>query len=164
MASTPRDAYLEAEVRTATPQRLRLMLIDGALRHARQSLAVWDDPQQRAVRYESLVRCREIVHELYATIRTDECAVAEAVKAIYRFLFQQLAAASLSDDVHKVRDVIGVLEEERETWRRLCAQMPDAPRRESTALGVGREITARDQAPRPALGQDLPAPRFSFEA
>ena len=32
MLPTPRDAYLETQVLTATPQRLRLMLIEGAIR------------------------------------------------------------------------------------------------------------------------------------
>ena len=112
MPTTARDVYLEAQIRTATPQRLRLMLIDGALRFARQSLELWDDEQHREAQYNALVRCRDIVSELYGTIKTDEFPVAERVKAIYLFLFQQLAAASLSHDARKVRDVVRVLEEE----------------------------------------------------
>jgi flagellar protein FliS len=153
MTHSPRDTYLEAQVRTATPQRLRLMLIDGALRFARQTLAVWDDPQQRVACGEALRRCRDIVHELYAAVRADQCPAGKTVKAVYLFLYQQLAAASLTHDRQKVRDAITVLEEERETWRRVCEQMPEPPERD--AGQARREVTARDLPP---LTGAVPAP------
>lgn len=163
MTFSPRDAYLESEVRTATAQRLRLMLIDGALRFARQAVAGWDDPQQQAACREALRRCREIVHELYATVRADQCPAGAAVKALHRFLYQQLAVASLRQDCQKVRDAIGVLEEERETWRLVCQQMPEAAPRDGGR--ACRETTARDLAPQ-ANPPDAAAraPRLSLEA
>jgi len=158
MSSNARDVYLETQIRTATPQRLRLMLIEGALRFARQSLELWEDPQQRDARFDALSRCRSIVSELYATIKTEGFPVAATVKAIYLFLFQQLAEASFSKDPQKVRGVIRVLEQERETWQQLCAKMPEPPARDhSVPLGC-QEITA------PHL-PNLPLPdRFSLEA
>lgn len=158
MSATARDVYLEAEVRTATPQRLRLMLIDGALRFARQSLERWENEQQREARFTALVRCREIVSELYGTIKTDGLSVTEHVKAIYLFLYRQLAAASFSNDPQQVRDVIGVLEEERETWQRLCEKMPEPPPRDHAVPLGCQEITASHLP-------NLPSPdRFSLEA
>ena len=41
MDRTAQNAYLEAQANTATPQKLRLMLIDGGLRFARQTLDHW---------------------------------------------------------------------------------------------------------------------------
>ncbi len=163
MTFSPRDAYLESEVRTATPQRLRLMLIDGALRFARQALAVWDDPQQQVACRAALVRCRDIVHELYAVIRADQCSMGKAVKAVHLFLYQQLAIASLSHDCQKVRAAVSVLEEERETWRRVCQHMPEAAARDGGA--ACRELTARDLPP-PIEPGDAAAslPRLSLEA
>ncbi|MCU0962248.1 MAG: flagellar protein FliS [Pirellulaceae bacterium] len=163
MTHSPRDTYLESQVRTATPQRLRLMLIDGALRFARQALALWDDPQQRVVCREALGRCRDIVHELYATIRADECPAGKTVKAVYLFLYQQLAAASLHHHGQKVQDAIRVLEEERETWRQVCQQMPEAPARAGGA--ACREVTARDLPPLVGLLQaPAQASQLSLEA
>lgn len=158
MSPTARDVYLEAQVRTATPQRLRLMLIEGALRFARQSLALWDDERQREARFDALARCRNIVSELYATIKTEGFPVAAQVKAIYLFLFQQLANASLAKDPEKVRDVVGVLEAERETWQQLCEIMPEPPPHDP-AVPLGCQEITTSQLP------TLPAPaRFSLEA
>jgi flagellar secretion chaperone FliS len=158
MSPTARDIYLEAQVRTATPQRLRLMLIEGALKFARQSLALWDNEQQREARFNALSRCRSIVSELYATIRTAEFPVAQQVKALYLFLFQHLADASFSHDPQKVREAIHVLEEERETWRQLCEKMPEPPPRDHAVPLGCQEITASHLP-------NLPSPeRFSLEA
>ena len=38
MQQPAHESYLEAQVMTATPQKLRLMLIEGAIRFARQTL------------------------------------------------------------------------------------------------------------------------------
>jgi flagellar secretion chaperone FliS len=158
MSPTARDVYLEAQVRTATPQRLRLMLIEGALRFARQSLELWDNDQQLEARFNALTRCRSVVSELYATIKTEEFPVAQPVKALYLFLFQHLADASLSKDPQKVRDVIRVLEQERETWQQLCEKMPEPPPRNHTIPLGCQEITASHLP-------NLPSPdRFSLEA
>ena len=153
MTHTARDAYLEAQVLTATPQRLRLMLIDGALRFARQALDLWGDGEQRQSAYLSLVRCRDIVTELYAAIKADQLAVAQDVKAIYLFIFRRLAEAPTYDDPERIREVIGVLEEERETWRQLCEKMPEAPEPRVLGSFCSEEITARGL---PAIQPDTP--------
>ncbi len=170
MTSIARDTYLETQVLTATPQKLRLMLIDGALRFARQTLEFWDDQTRRELRLNALARCYEIVNELYASIRTDSTPVVSKVKAVYRFLFGQLSLVSVSQDPQILQDVIEVLEVERETWRLVCEAMPEDPR---SGHGVGRgaeEITAQGM---PAIAPQLPffppaslpsAERFSLEA
>lgn len=163
MTLSPRDTYLESQVRTATPQRLRLMLIDGALRFARQALALWDDPHREVAVRDAIGRCRDIVHELYAAIRVDQCPAGPTVKAVYLFLYQQVAAASLTRDSQKLRDTVRVLEEERETWRQVCEQMPEAPARDGGA--ACREVTARDLPPLTnPLAAPGHAPQLSLEA
>ena len=66
-----RERYLEAQVMTATPQKLRLMLIEGAIQHARQALEFerLEQPEQRG---KSISRCRAIVAELLGSIRPDQ--------------------------------------------------------------------------------------------
>lgn len=157
MQQHPRDAYLEAEVRTATPQRLRLMLIDGALRFGRKALDRWGDGQQSAESYEALARCRSIVAELAGSIRVDQ-PLAKQVQDIQLFLFRQLAEAPTHNDPDRLRRVIEVLEVERETWRQLCEQMPDAPAKEEPV----QEITASDMPAITAQPGEEPGPGALF--
>ncbi len=170
MPRTARDTYLETEVRTATPQKLRLMLIEGALRFARQAVEYWDDPEHPDRRYDALARCHDIVSELYAAIRTDDLPVAGQVKSIYQFLFGQLALVTMRHDPKILQDVIEVLEMERETWRQVCEKMPEDPRREQGPQRGCPEISA---AGMPAIEpqtpgiphSNLPAmERFSLDA
>jgi flagellar secretion chaperone FliS len=160
MAFSARDVYLETQIRTATPQKLRLMLIEGALRFAHQAIACWDREEQRGLRCNALARCHDILTELFGSIRADGSPVATNVKAIYRFLFRHLAAATATNDCDKMRDVVRVLEQERETWRQVCEKMPEPPLAPDDALSAGREITARDC---PTFGLPASAP-FSLEA
>ena len=66
--------YLETEINTATPQKLRLMLIAGALRHARRTLGLWEEGNFEAA-LESLIRCRDIVAELLNRLAGQGAAV-----------------------------------------------------------------------------------------
>ncbi len=169
MHQTARDAYLEAETRTATPQRLRLMLIDGAIRFARLALENWTSERMSPDSYQALVRCRSIITELCGSIKADN-PVAQKVKEVYLFLFRQLAEAPAYNDPQRIRDVIEVLEEERETWRQVCEKMPEVPHREDAALHGCQEITAtgmravEPHAPGIPAAASPPIDRFSLEA
>lgn len=126
MNATIRDAYLEAQVTTATPQRLRLMLIEMALRRLRAALASWQAGQQEAG-IADVRRCREIMTELIGGIQPDGQPLTNRVLGIYLFLFNALVEAEMSQDERRVNEVIGVLEEERQTWQAVCEQMPERP-------------------------------------
>lgn len=126
MDSNARESYLEAQILTATPQKLRLMLIDGAIRFARQTLRSWAEAKQEEA-IVSLVRCRAIVTELLSSIRPDKTPFTQKVTGVYVFLFQALADAQLRRDPRRVEEIIEVLEIDRETWRQVCEQMPDRP-------------------------------------
>jgi flagellar protein FliS len=123
MSSTP-EIYLEMQVSTATPQRLRLMLIDGALRQARRTAELWRDGQFDSS-LEALIRCREIVGELIAGIDKEASPLASQVSSVYVFLFSLLTEVQQTRDGQQLAAIIRVLEEERETWRQVCEQVPD---------------------------------------
>jgi flagellar protein FliS len=136
-----RDIYLETQVHTATPQKLRLMLIDGALRYSRRTLELWRERDLDQA-LESLIRTRDIVSELIAGIETDASPLARQVGNLYAYLFSALTEARQTRDEHQLAAVIRVLEEERETWRQLCEQLPDRPVPPPTAAFSIREELA----------------------
>lgn len=120
------QTYLEAEISTATPQKLRLMLIEGALRFAKQTAGYWEQNQFEPG-WEALVRCRDVVSELIGGVKTDGSELARQVLAIYLYLHRTLTTAQADRSLALMGDVIRVLEEERETWRTVCQTMPEAP-------------------------------------
>src|SRR5262249_14833412 len=116
----------ETQVTSATPQRLRLMLIEAALRRARTAHEAWNENRPDEA-HTAFAHCREILAELIAGIRPDDSPLAKQVLGIYLFLFSAATEAELTKDGHRLQDIIRVLEEERTTWQAVCEQMPERP-------------------------------------
>jgi flagellar protein FliS len=126
LESSVRDAYFETQINTATPQRLRLMLIEGALRDVRRAQAAWQAADMDAGR-AAIDHCREIVAELIAGIRPEQTQTAKKVLGLYLFIFSALVEAQASGDVVRLAEVVRILDEERQTWQEVCQQMPERP-------------------------------------
>jgi flagellar protein FliS len=126
MDAAIRDAYLQTQIVTATPQRLRLMLIEETIRrlHAAQAAFAADRRDQAA---QALSACREVLAELLAGVQPDQSPVARRVQAIYVFLYSTLVEAQFGPDPGRLPDMLRVLEEERLTWQAVCEQMPHRP-------------------------------------
>jgi len=159
MSTNGRDAYLQTQVLTATPQKLRLMLIDGAIRQAHQILQFWEENNfDQAM--QSLTRCREIISELLSSIKSDGSEITQKTSGIYIYLFRTLTESQVEKQRKCIEDVISVLEVERNTWRQLCEQMPDAPDRSGMAENEPKEITVSNSE---AILTGPHAPATSFE-
>ena len=114
------DKYFENQVFTATPQRLRVMLIDGALHYARKAAMHWEQGRNYEAG-EAIVGCQRIVTELLRGLRSDIAPDLVAnVAALYNFVFRSLIEAGLKRDPGKLGDAVRVLEIDRETWRQVC--------------------------------------------
>jgi flagellin-specific chaperone FliS len=161
------STYLENEVFSATPQKLRLMLVDGALRFARQTIEHWKRNESDAAA-NALARCRQIVMELFASVRTGREAcetiidqalarprqrqrdieslheITRNTAAIYLVVLRQMSEAQLHSDAAKLEAVIRVLQVERETLRLVSEQLPHAP--QLTTPRPGAEITSTHAA------------------
>ncbi|MEX2188154.1 MAG: flagellar export chaperone FliS [Pirellulales bacterium] len=125
MTCEARRAYVAAELQSASPQRLRWMLIEATIsdvRKARETALAGD----WAVAGESFVRARRAVVELLTSVDVnstgDEGELARRVRALYAFLFRQLTEAQLYRDPRRLDDVLKILSLERETWRQVCDQ------------------------------------------
>jgi flagellin-specific chaperone FliS len=137
---TPHDPYRETQILPATPQRLRLTLVEEAIRRARLTAELWREARDHQA-LESLIGCRAIVSELLAGVREGESPLAKQVVALYVFLFQLLTRAQVTRDVAALDTAIRVLEEERQTWSQLCLQYADAPVHGARSLEV-EEVAA----------------------
>ena len=167
MSSAICESYLETQVNTATPQRLRLMLIERALRKAKSAQEAW---QRGDVKHatETITQSRDIVTELIAGIQPDQSPLAKQVLGIYLFLLSTLAEAQFSRDHTRLTDIIRVLEEERQTWQAVCETMPDRP---TTMHSSSNEELAPQRVDgawslnyRGASAPDRPTSAFSIEA
>lgn len=132
MATEARRAYVEAQLHTAPPQRLRLMLIEAAIgfvaaasEHARVT--------QWAIAGETFVQARRAVIALLESVNSPpvetsraENVLAEKIRALYGYVFRLLTEAQLYRDSERLDDALRLLEMERETWREVC-QRTESP-------------------------------------
>jgi flagellar secretion chaperone FliS len=126
------DEYLESKVATATPYQLHLMVIDGAIRHARAAQTALEQkklPESRA----ALGQARKFVAELLSGL--DEKRMAEVVvrlRAVFLFALRNLVQADLEHKPQLVADSLSILDEHRQTWLALAERL----KQESPALAV----------------------------
>ncbi|UUO05838.1 flagellar protein FliS [Blastopirellula sp. J2-11] len=137
------NSYLETEVLTATPQKLQMLLIGGAIRFGQQALNLKNDGQDEAA-WEALLRCRGVITEILINLKPNVAPVASQVAGIYLFLFRELSDIQISNQYEKIAALLPVLEEERETWRQVCEVMPEAPEGPREEV---KEITAANSQP-----------------
>jgi flagellar secretion chaperone FliS len=110
------NAYLRTRVMSASPEELRLMLLDGAIKFATQGKEGLERKDYEAS-YNGISQCRNIVFELLTTIREGLAPeLTSNVKALYTFLYTHLLDASVEKSPAKVEEVIELLQYERETW------------------------------------------------
>lgn len=141
LPAAPTTAYLRTRVLTASPEELRLLLLDGAIRFAiqgREGLALRD----YEAAFNGLTQCRAILVELLTTIRPDaDEALAARVRALYTFLFSEVVEASFQKSTERLDHVIRILQYERETWVMLMSRLASERAAGADARGQGEPVS-----------------------
>ena len=119
--STAADAYLEAQVLTASPVKLHLLVIDGGIRaalRARSAILASNWEQMNL----QLTRSRDCVAELLAGLKSDAAPeLTESLKGLFVFVLRNLALADAERSIDRIDDALKVLAIHRETWKEVCA-------------------------------------------
>jgi len=121
--SSTANAYLKTKVMTASPEELRMLLLDGALRFANMAKYGMENKDHEKI-YEGFKQSRAIILELTDTIDPiHDPVLARQVRDLYVFIYGELAKASLNKDIVQLEKAIGMIEYERETWMQLLEQL-----------------------------------------
>lgn len=138
MSADP-NSYFVNEVMTASPQRLRLMLIDGCLRYLQETKLHWEQ-NRFDLGGESIDRARAIVTELITSINREQLLeVTTRLVDLYAYILKTLVEAGITHEAKLIDDVVRVMLIERDTWRLVC------------------ETLAAQQMPAPHIPQSRPA-------
>jgi flagellar secretion chaperone FliS len=110
------DEYLENQVLSASPHQLHLLVVDGAIRFARQGLAALKEQRWEAMG-KTLNRARDCVTELIGGIDAHQGPeVAEHTKTLFLIVYRNFVIAELERNSKKLDDAIHLLHRHRETW------------------------------------------------
>ncbi|WP_438435475.1 flagellar export chaperone FliS [Gorillibacterium sp. sgz500922] len=108
------NRYLETTVATATPAQLLIMLCDGAIRFIRLAMEAMknNQPQEANRQFQ---RAQAIVSEFIITL--DRSApISENLLRLYDYFNRRLIEANMAKDPEPAQEVIGYLQELKETW------------------------------------------------
>ncbi|MEM1165592.1 MAG: flagellar export chaperone FliS [Planctomycetota bacterium] len=116
MAFDVNNPYFRTKVLTASPEQLRLMLIDGGIHFmelGRDALAKKDFEGV----YENISQAKAILLELINALRPEHAPdLCERLSSLYTFMFTELTRASTERSPEVVDKVIELMRFERETW------------------------------------------------
>jgi len=120
---TVANAYLESQVLTASPERLHLMVVDAAIRFARQGEEALEAGDIESA-FSALASSRECVNEILTGIVADpNPELAERLKGLFVFVNQSLARADVNRNPQLVRDALAILQSHRATWQELIERL-----------------------------------------
>jgi len=109
------NPYLEQEVLSASPAKLRYLLLDRAMSLTDVVDTLWKSNQH----FESiqwLIRIREILNELLSGVTDREMELSRQISDLYIFLINMLTRVETSRDPQQLADLRGILAMERDTW------------------------------------------------
>jgi flagellar secretion chaperone FliS len=125
--SDAKRAYTESSVLTAPPERLVVMLYDGAIRFLNQAATALRAGNSR-IFLQRVQRAEAIIDELNMTLDMSRGGeVAERLRSIYTFCNLHLTTATMEGDAEKVDAVVRLLSELREAWQQIAAAPPRTP-------------------------------------
>lgn len=123
-ASGP-NPYLKTKVLTASPEELRLMLYEGAIKfcaQGREALENNDFENSHA----ALMRAQKIVLELSTSLKHDiDPELCGKFGAIYNWIYRLLVDANVKHDPKLVDEAVELLHYERETWQLLISRVAE---------------------------------------
>lgn len=119
--ASARQAYAEASVMTATPERLVVLLYDGAIRFLRQAAAAMQEGKLEAARY-GMRRGEAIIDELNVSLDMEQGELSDRLRSIYLFCKRHLVEATIRRDAAPIEEVCHLLADLRVAWDTVAVQ------------------------------------------
>lgn len=143
-------AYLRTKVLTASPQELRLMLYEGAVKFCRQARHAVAKSDFEGM-YHAIVRAQNIVLELSTSLNHDaDGELCRRLAALYNYIYLRLVDANMERDPAAIDEAIRLLDFQRETWTMALRKLEDE--KAAPPAHPGSPAVLASIGPRPAGG------------
>ena len=119
------NQYKKASVETVAPEKLLLMLFDGALKNVNNAKKAIEKKDINLA-HQEIMKTEDIIIELMSTLNMDY-EISHSLFALYEYLLNQLTQANCKKDIDLLNEVEEFLKEIRETWAEAAKKIKTAP-------------------------------------
>jgi len=117
--------YKKATYETASPEKLLIMLYDGAIRNIKNAQnAIANNDINLA--HLQIMKTEEIIIELMSTLNMDY-EISKSLFNLYEYFYQQLVQANIKKDVELLKQVESFFSELRDTWNEAMKKVKNVP-------------------------------------
>jgi flagellar secretion chaperone FliS len=114
MFANPHQIYQQSSVQTASPAKLLLLLMDGAVRFLKQGIeGIEQGDIQKA--NTNLIKTQNIIYELMGSLNTDY-PVAKNLMSLYEYMIRRLTEANLRKQVEPAQEILTYLIDLKDAW------------------------------------------------
>jgi flagellar protein FliS len=154
MSSNASRQYQTQQIMTASPAMLVFMLFEKAIGSLKEAMKAIED-KEIETRWRANGRAMEIISHLQMTLDMKKGGeVAANLDRLYSYMLTRLPKVDIRNDATVAREIIGLLEPLRESWRELAKQ-GEQPAKD--AARVAAELARRTPALPPSASPALPA-------
>jgi flagellar protein FliS len=129
------NPYLEQEVLSASPAKLRYMLLDKCT----SLISIVDQLWAAGNHFQAVqwtIRIREILSELLSGVTDQEMELSRKISDLYIFLINMLTRLEAQPSREELAEFRSILELERETWLQYVRLESTANQRSSYATAI----------------------------
>jgi len=109
--------YQKNSVETASPEKLLIMLYDGAIQFLNKAKLSMEEGEIEQT-HKNLTGCQNIILEFMSTLDMKQGGdLAQNLYRLYDYYYTTLVEANLKKDIRKIEEVLKHLKGLRETWQ-----------------------------------------------
>ncbi len=139
MPNNAYQQYKQAQYETASPEKLLLMLYDGAIKFGGQAKEGMNDNDYELAN-EKIKRVQSIINELMVTLDMDQGGeIADNLYNLYEYMNRRLIQANIRKDPEIVEEVLDLLREMKEAWEGAAKKIKTSQRQQAQSGGVNLE-------------------------
>jgi len=155
------DQYRKASVETVTPEKLLIMLYDGAIRKLDNAKKALEDKDINRA-HQEIIKVEDIIIELMSTLNMDY-EISHNLFVLYEYLYNQLVQANFKKDSGMLSEVQSFLMELRETWSEAIKNQKTAASPEAVHKPADQGLNVAQEPPSPKKENTMSGPLPGYQ-
>jgi flagellar secretion chaperone FliS len=117
------QAYKKTQIQTSDQGNLILLCYDGTINFIRQAIKAHQDKNDAAMD-ELLTKSQNVLWELINGLNFEAGQIAYNLDSLYNYMIRRLIDAQYHNTIEPLNEVIGYLQELRESWQTIIKKQP----------------------------------------